>query len=80
MSQLFTKYQSSSFINPSREYSELISLKIYWFDLPLSKGFPGVFSSSTVRRHKFFSEGPSSQGYGFSCGRVWMRELDCEEG
>ena len=24
-------------------------------------------------------KGPSSQGYGFSCGRVWMSELDCEE-
>ena len=23
--------------------------------------------------------GPSSQGYGFSSGRVWMWELDCEE-
>ena len=22
----------------------------------------------------------SSQGYGFSCGHVWMWELDCEEG
>ena len=21
-----------------------------------------------------------SQGYGFSCGHVWMQELDCEEG
>ena len=21
----------------------------------------------------------ASQGYGFSCGHVWMRELDCEE-
>ena len=26
-----------------------------------------------------FSKGPSSQGYGFSSGHVWMRELDCEE-
>ena len=25
------------------------------------------------------TKGPSSQGYGFSCGHVWMRELDCEE-
>ena len=25
-------------------------------------------------------QGPSSQGYGFSCGHVWMWELDCEEG
>ena len=24
-------------------------------------------------------KGPFSQGYGFSCGRVWMQELDCEE-
>ena len=23
---------------------------------------------------------PCSQGYGFSCGHVWMWELDCEEG
>ena len=25
------------------------------------------------------NKGPSSQGYGFSCGHVWMWELDCEE-
>ena len=25
-------------------------------------------------------QGSSSQGYGFSCGPVWMWELDCEEG
>ena len=27
-----------------------------------------------------FPKGPSSQGYGFSSGHVWMWELDCEEG
>ena len=26
------------------------------------------------------NKGPSSQGYGFSSGHVWMLELDCEEG
>ena len=26
------------------------------------------------------NKGPSSQGYGFSCGLVWMWELDCVEG
>ena len=31
------------------------------------------------KRHYFANKGPSSQGYGFSCGHVWMRELDCEE-
>ena len=31
-------------------------------------------------RHYFVNKGPSSQGYGFSSGHVWMWELDCEEG
>ena len=31
-------------------------------------------------RHYIANKGPSSQGYGFSCGHVWMGELDCEEG
>ena len=31
-------------------------------------------------RHYFANKGPSSQGYGFSSGLVWMWELDCEEG
>ena len=30
-------------------------------------------------RHYFADKGPSSQGFGFSCGHVWMWELDCEE-
>jgi len=25
------------------------------------------------------NKGPSSQGYGFSSGHIWMWELDCEE-
>ena len=32
------------------------------------------------QRHYFAKKGPSSQGYGFSSGHVWMWELDCEEG
>ena len=35
---------------------------------------------SEVQRHYFANTGPSSQGYGFSCGHVFMWELDCEEG
>ena len=30
-------------------------------------------------RHYFANKGPSSQGYGFSSGHVWMLELECEE-
>ena len=31
------------------------------------------------QRHYFANKGPSSQGYGFSSGHVWMWESDCEE-
>ena len=31
------------------------------------------------QKHYFVNKGPSSQGYGFSSGHVWMWELDCEE-
>ena len=31
------------------------------------------------QRHYFANKGPSSQGYGFSSGHVWMWALDCEE-
>ena len=30
-------------------------------------------------RHYFANKVPSSRSYGFSCGHVWMWELDCEE-
>ena len=30
-------------------------------------------------RYYLVNKGPSSQGYGFSSGHVWMWELDCEE-
>ena len=31
------------------------------------------------QRHYSANKGPSSQGYGFSSGHVWMRELDYNE-
>ena len=31
------------------------------------------------QRHYFAIKGPSSQGYGFSSGHVWMWKLDCED-
>ena len=31
------------------------------------------------QRHYFVNKGPSSQGYGFASGHVWMWELDYEE-
>ena len=34
---------------------------------------------SKQQRHYFVNKGPSSQGYGFSSGHVWMWELDYKE-
>ena len=34
---------------------------------------------SILKSREFVKKGPSSQGYGFSGGHVWMWELDCEE-
>ena len=31
------------------------------------------------QRHYFANKGPSSEGYGFSSGHVWMWELDYKE-
>ena len=50
------KYWSFS-INHSNEYSGLISFRIDWFDLAVQS--PGVFSSTTIQKHQFFSAQPS---------------------
>ena len=51
-------YWSFSFsISPSSEYSGLISFRIDWFDLLLSKELSRVFSSSTTtQKHWFLSD------------------------
>ena len=40
-----------------------------------------MFLSENIKKQRYYfaNKGPSSQGYGFSCGHVWMWELDCEE-
>ena len=48
--------------------------------LPLGRKVMTNIDSIFKSRHYFANKSPSSQGYGFSCGHVWMWELDCEEG
>ena len=38
-----------------------------------------VYTDIYKQRHYFANKGPSSQGYGFSSGHVWIWKLDCEE-
>ena len=47
--------------------------------LLLGKKVMSNLDSIFKSRHYFANKGSSSQGYGFSCGHVWMWELDCEE-
>ena len=50
------KYWSFSFsISHSNEYSGLISFRMDWLDLLVSKGLSRVFSNTTVQKHQFFS-------------------------
>ena len=56
------KYWSFSFsINPSNEYSGLISFRMDWLDLLAVQGLSRVFSNTTVQNHQFFSTQLSSQ-------------------
>ena len=43
------------------------------------KAMTNLDSILKKQRHYFANKGPSSQGYGFSSGHVWMWELDYKE-
>ena len=47
--------------------------------LPLGRKVMTNLDSILKHRDYFANKGLSSQGYGFSSGHVWMRQLDCEE-
>ena len=54
-----------------------------WKKHKLESRLPGEISITsdmqmTSQRYCFANKGPSSQGYGFSSGHVWMWELDCK--
>ena len=53
----WSKYWSFS-INPSNEYSELISFRIDWFDLLAVQGTLKSLPSGTIQKHQFFSTQP----------------------
>ena len=48
-------------------------------DIPWKESYDQRRQHIKKHRHYFANKDPSSQGYGFSSGHVWMRELDCEE-
>ena len=52
--------------------------KLNW--TPWKESYDQPRQNMKKQRHYFANKGPSSQGYVFSSGHVWMWELDCEEG
>ena len=46
---------------------------------PWKKSYDQPRQHIKKQRHHFVNKGPSSQGYGFSSGHVWMWELDYKE-
>ena len=48
--------------------------------LHLGRNVESNVDSILKSRDTTMSTNPRSQGYGFSSGHEWMRELDCEEG
>ena len=53
-----------------------MKLKDTW---PWKKSYDQPRQHIKKQRYYFANKGPSSQGYGFPCGHVWMWQLDCEE-
>ena len=47
---------------------------------PWKKSYNQPRQHINKQRHSFTNKGPSSQGYGFSSGQVWMWKLDHKEG
>ena len=46
---------------------------------PWKKSYHQLIQHIKKQRHYFANKGPSSQGYGFFSGHVWMWELDYKE-
>ena len=49
-------------------------------DIPWKKSYDQPRQHIKKQRYYFANKAPSSQGYGFSSGHVWMWELDYKEG
>ena len=47
--------------------------------IPWKKSYDKTRQHIKKQRYYFANKGPSSQGYGFSSGHVWMWELDCKK-
>ena len=73
-------YTSSVFVFHSWVDCKLLIIAYWWIGNIIARkvmtNLDSIFKSRDVI---FANKGPSSQGYGFSSGHVWMWKSDCEE-
>ena len=69
----------SDFIFGAPKSLQMVIAAMKWKDTPWKEGYDQPRKHIKKQRHYFANKSPSSQGYGFSSGHVWMWELDCEE-
>ena len=55
------------------------AMKLKYTYFPWKESYDQPRQHIKKQRHYFAYKGPSSQGYGFSSGHVWMWELDYKE-
>jgi len=65
-------YRVSKNTRPGADCGSDHDLLIAKFRLKLKKVMTNLDSILKKQRYYFANKGPSSQGYGFSCGHVWM--------
>ena len=81
---MYSKFSTSRvcYFHTNKTYSYCISTSFSGQAIQPSLDFV-TSQDSKIRRtlidFTVANKGPSSKGYGFSCGHVWMWELDCEE-
>ena len=57
----------------------MVSAAMKLKDAPWKESYGQPRQHIKKQRHYFANKGPSSQGYSFSSGHVWMWELDHKE-
>ena len=61
------------------KWLQMVTTAMKLKDTPWKKSYGQPKQHIKKQRHYFANKGPSSQGYGFPSGHVWMWELDCKE-
>ena len=62
----------SDFVFWGSKIMQMVIVAMKLKDTPWKESYDQPREHIQKQRHYFANKGPSSQGYGFSCGHVWM--------